>query len=92
MIVNIICDYKEFRKDDRNKWRPTDSSSYTCNLNSIMMAVESTQYFGGSTHIKWKNNRRYGLVPVKYEVTSACGKIKRIYEFNYNRSYNYETE
>ena len=92
MIVDIICDYKEFRLTDDKRWMPTDSQRYLCVYASIEAVIESTQYVGGSTHSQWRPNRRYGLVPKHYEVTSECGRVKRIYDFNYDRSYDDETK
>ena len=90
MISGVICDYKEFRLID-GKWKTTDSQRYLCEYNAIMACIEATQYFGGSTHVTWKRNRRFGLVPVHYEVTSACGMVKRIYDYNYNHTKSWET-
>lgn len=91
MVSGIFCRYKEFRLKD-GKWHPTDESVFQVSLNTILTTIEATVYHKCETYVSYKNNRRWGLVPVSYTVTSECGAIRRIYKFNYDRSFEYETE
>lgn len=84
-IINIAVTHKEYR--DNNGWSKTEDSQYMISGNQILNMQQCTEHFtkmGGKMYWSYKRNRRFGLVPAKVVVISFCGRIKKIFEFNYN--------
>lgn len=82
----IVCTCTELRKID-NRWVKSDEWTSNVTSQSIANMICGGEYLtrmGGSSDVSYARNRRFGLVPIKVVVTSICGTIRKVYNFNYN--------
>ena len=86
-IQGVICAYKEYRLQEDGKWHLYSKSNYETDAQAIDNMHQSNMYFtklGGYMKEYYKHNRRFGLVVDKIVSVSFCGKVKKIFDFNYN--------
>lgn len=88
MIYNILCKYKEYRKNN-GVWDLFKESESCVDERFIKNMLESGYYFtsmGGTQDVKMKRNRRFGMQVNSITCISFCGSVKKEFVFNYNNA------
>lgn len=85
LLDGIVCECREYRRV-KNKWSKEGVWNSEVNSSAISSMIAGGEYLsrmGGYSGVDYKNNRRFGMIPVKIVVVSACGFLKKVYTFNY---------
>lgn len=85
LLDGILCKCMEYGKVGE-KWLKQGDWSSKVNSIEIENMIAGGSYLtrmGGYSGVEYKQNRRFGIVPVKIVVVSICGKLKKVYTFGY---------